>query len=236
MTTDPASRRDPKCEAPGPVASDSLAAESLRSETGQFAATQAANPGISGASSNTSTFNVVPHGDEKITTLPPSASASQRSRDSASEHLGPPDAQTKSKAGATGSTGGGKQTQAAFGGAGGARGSKHTGGSTAGGAVRGDSGGAAKNATTAATAATASTTGSAERNTDDSARTTGTVGHGENVDWSRIPKDTMMNPDEDPGRVAAQQLAGRAQAQGVGANTASDARNAFDVLESEEKV
>ncbi|KAI5793280.1 hypothetical protein EDC01DRAFT_91901 [Geopyxis carbonaria] len=241
VTSDPASKHATKSEAPGAIAKDSLAADSLRSPSGKFAAGQG-NPGISGAGSKNSTFNAVPSGDEKVRTLPPS---SQRNKDDESGHLGPADAKTKSKAGLTGSVGGGKQTQEAFSASApetlaGARGSKHSGGSTTGGAAKNTSSSASKNSgggtgkhsknTTAS-----KTSGGAAKNTDDHDET-GTVGKGEDVDWSKIPKDTKMNPDEDPGRVAAQQFAGRTQRQGVGSEHTAEERNAFEVLESEEKT
>lgn len=247
-----------KYENSGPVAKDSLAADSLRAH-GSFSAS---NPtGISGSTGSGSTFAVVPEHGEKVREL---HSSKPELRDD--RYTGPPhDEAVHAKTGITGASGGGKQAQEAFLNEGdkrdvrpfdndeaSARGSRHTGGSdgqtrsgqhqqSESGGERGSDGGREAPLNT-------STASGAFRHKGPQ---TGKVGDtAEDVDWSSIPTDVNTIPDvgsnDDPGRAAEDHFRQSATRQGdiaaPGARVpgsggkVTDDDNSFRALQSEENA
>jgi len=234
FTSDPASKHASNPENAGPITKDSLAAESLRSD-GSFAS---GNPaGISSVGSENNTFNIksdnarILHGGKEET------------RDEGM--IGRADKDVKSKAGQTGTTGGGKQAQYSFNDESrdsrgesaiddlknaGSRGSSHTAGST------GRSTGRSGNTETAGARGSAHTAGSTG-----GSGSTGTVGRGgEDVDWSKIPNETRpvtdIGSEDDPARAGEQHFIKSATRQGgMTSGRQAEAGNPYSALNSEEQ-
>ncbi|KAF8545267.1 hypothetical protein BDD12DRAFT_871556 [Trichophaea hybrida] len=201
---------DIKPENPGPIAKDSLAADSLRSE-GSFASGPNA-AGISDATGASGTFCADPEGGSKV---------SRYDGKKPEEALGEPDDTVKSKAGKVRSQGGHESVEDA-----GGRGSSHTAGSQSyAAAVRG--GETQLNATT-----------NPKAFSEMGVPSEGKVGESaEDVDWSKISKDTNTITDiggeKDPGRLAEQKMLKKSVTRGGGENIA-DEGNSFAQLDEEE--
>lgn len=256
VTTDPAGRHDPKLENSGPVASDSLAADSLRSG-GAFSA---GNPtGISGARGSSGTFAVDPAEGGNVRIL-----HGKKEDILSSGKGGHPDSEVREKAKETPISGGGSQAQGAFNvshdeleskdatgrrlGAsknsdGGLSASKYADG----GGVSGDAEGRGSRHT-AASGGSGGSGGSgsssephAKRVVPNTARSEETLEEG--LDWSKVSKDTVSTTDiggpDDPGRVAekhmAKQVGRKDQGLGyTGGKMGGDSDNSFDVLNDTE--
>jgi hypothetical protein len=227
-----------KAEHAGPVAKDSLAAESMRAG-GDFA--KGPNPaGISGSSGSGSTFAADPHGGGKVSTYD-----GKKPETRVEEALGKPDDDVKRKSGQTGTTGGGKQTQEAvsassLAGRGAktepehddsARGSAHSAGSQK--SAQAD---APKESGRGAHEAPLNTATNPKAFSGLGVKRTGKVGESaEDVDWSAISKDTNpttnMGSDEDPARLA--DLGARKAALHPGGDNTGEEGNSFKGLGEE---
>jgi len=234
-----------KAEHAGPVAKDSLAAESMRAG-GDFA--KVPNPaGISGSSGSGGTFAADPHGGGKVRTYD-----GKKPETRAEKALGKPDDDAKRKSGRTGTTGGGKQTQKAASAsprAGGgtktepehddsAKGSAHSAGSqkkrrTSVQADTPKKSGASRTQSHGAHEAPLNTATNPKAFSGLGVKRTGKVGESaEDVDWSTISKDTNpttnMGSDEDPARLA--DLGARKAALHPGGDNTGEEENSFKCL------
>lgn len=285
VTSDPTSYRDPKAEAAGPVAQDSLAADSMRSG-GSFAS--GPNPaGISGVKGSNSTFAAVPQGDEKVKTFEGKRPDNRDDVDIG----GRADDKIKSQAGRVGASGGeGMQREQGYmggegvigdkdatgnemgagtytskerssggssgGGGGGdidsARGSKHSGGSSG---QPQESTGSQKEGSSQSQSTSSSggkhyggeTTVNTATNPTHEIFTSGGKKEGkvgdsaEDVDWSKISKDTKTTTDigseDDPGRAAEQKLMKQSMSTGYTEDgKVPKGDNQFENLKAEEQI
>ncbi|KAF8247873.1 hypothetical protein K440DRAFT_628104 [Wilcoxina mikolae CBS 423.85] len=224
---------DIKPENPGPIANDSLAADSLRSggsfasgpnapgiSGGSFASGPNA-PGISGATGASGTFCADPEGGSKV---------SRYDGKKPEEALGEPDDRVKSKAGQVRSQGGHERVEDA-----GGRGSSHTAGSQSYAAAAARGGETQLN--TAINPKAFSGMGVPSEGKD-GVPSEGKVGESaEDVDWSKISKDTNTTTDiggeDDPGRLAEQKMLKKSVTRGGGENIAGEG-NSFAQLDEEE--
>lgn len=245
VTTDPASRSDPKLENSGPVPADSLAAESLR-HSGAFSA---GNPtGISGARGSSGTFAADPGESGNVRTI---HGKKEDVLDSSS-----PDHATEEKPKETSISGGGNQTHEAWkvsdlegtdatGRRPGA--SKNAGGGGGGSGLSASK--YARGGDTSEGRGSRHTAGGGSGNTEphvknvvpNTARSEETLEEG--LDWSKVPKDTTPTTDvggpDDPGRIAEKHMIAqkgrRDQGLGhTGGKIGGDSDNSFGVLNDSE--
>jgi len=202
-----------KAEHAGPVAKDSLAAESMRAG-GDFA--KGPNPaGISGASGSSGTFAADPHGGGKVSTYDDVKRKSSRA-------------------------GGGTKTEPEHDDS--AKGSAHSAGSqekrrTSAQADTSKKSGASCTHSHGAHEAPLNTATNPEAFSGLGIKRTGKVGESaEDVDWSTISKDTNpttnMGSDEDPARLA--DLGARKAALHPGGDNTGEEENSFKVLGEED--
>ncbi|KAH0612828.1 uncharacterized protein H6S33_009208 [Morchella sextelata] len=245
VSTDPSGRRSPKYEHSGPVAKDSLAADSLRAG-GSFSA--GGPTGISGSSGLGGTFAVDPReGGGNVRTL-------HAGKEGLEGGLGHADRQVREKTKECGDFSGSGSMGAynvsagefeslnteggrigASSGGGGLGASKYSGGDSTAGEGRGSRQTAGSTTTT-----TSGGHGNPSKKVPHTARNEETLEPG--LDWSKVPKDTKITTDidsnEDPGRAGAihmlAQKAKRDYAMGTTRGKGGDNENRFDLLNDSE--